>query len=75
MESITPIPSEANFILFKSHNINGQDLYNALCEEGVLIRYFGGSFLEDWLRATIGTSEDNDLFLSALEKVAVKGMR
>jgi len=69
MGSIIPIPSEANFILFKILSIYGEDLYNSLYHKGVLIRHFDDSLLENWLRVTIGTPEENNLFLDVLGEV------
>jgi len=70
IEGIKPIPSEANFILFENRKTSGRELYKALFDRGILIRYFGGSLLENWLRVTIGTAEENDLFLKALRNIA-----
>lgn len=66
LDGIKPLPSEANFILFKTQKSLGRDLYRSLLDKGVLIRYFNDSLLQNWLRVTIGAPEENDSFLSAL---------
>jgi histidinol-phosphate aminotransferase len=59
------IPSEGNFLLFSGFDIPSKDLWNALLEEGVLIRDVG---LSGYLRVTIGSEAENQLFLSALSR-------
>ena len=63
-------PSEANFILFKPSDRSGHDVWKRLVERSVLIRDCSSwSGLEDCLRVTIGTANENDRFLKALEEV------
>ncbi|QUH25002.1 histidinol-phosphate transaminase [Serpentinicella alkaliphila] len=58
--------SEANFILFNIKN--AKDIYEHLINKGVLIRHFGEQGpLAGCLRVSIGTKEQNDLFLKLLE--------
>ena len=60
-------PSGANFILFRTCDAPGQAVWQSLLDHGVLIRDCSGwPRLNDCLRVTIGTSAENDLFLSAL---------
>jgi len=66
---ITPTPSHANFILFRTSRLGGRELYESLLERGVLVRYFDTPLLEDRLRVTIGTREENDVFLNVLRDV------
>ncbi len=65
MEGITSYPSEANFILFKVKNAPA--VYKKLLSKGVLVRYMGAA-LKDCLRVTVGTPEDNGIFLNALSE-------
>jgi histidinol-phosphate aminotransferase len=62
-------PSEANFILFRIENANL--VFNALKDHKILIKNFHGShpLLENCLRVTIGTPEENQAFLSALLEI------
>ncbi|MGH7428165.1 MAG: histidinol-phosphate transaminase [Candidatus Methylomirabilaceae bacterium] len=62
-------PSEANFILFRT--IHPSDaLFEGLLAEGVLVRNLGGALgLENCLRVTVGTAEENDRFLGGMTTV------
>ncbi len=67
-EVLKVFPSDANFLLFRINN--AYDVYQKLAEEGVVIRYRGNEpFCEECLRLTIGTPEENNVFLTALNKV------
>lgn len=59
-------PTEANFVLFKVSQANS--IWHALFEQGVLVRDFSCCpGIEDCLRVTAGTPEENQKFLAALE--------
>jgi histidinol-phosphate aminotransferase len=61
-------PSEANFILFRlSH---ASKIFEGLKQRGVLIKNLDGghSALLDCLRVTVGTAEENELFVKALQE-------
>jgi histidinol-phosphate aminotransferase len=65
-------PSQANFILFSTSatGISGDEVWQGLVERSVLVRNCSGwPRLEDCLRLTVGTIEDNDRFLSAIQEV------
>ena len=72
LDRVTVFPSGANFLLFRVHG-DGHALWQALVERGVLVRDFSRwPRLEDCLRVTVGTPEENDAFLAALRE-AVRG--
>ncbi len=62
-------PSESNFILVQSTRVAARDLYTGLKEHGVLVRYFDSAGLNDKLRITIGTPEENDRLISAFKQL------
>ncbi len=63
---ISCFPSGANFMLFRVHG-DGHALWSALVARGVLVRDFSRwPRLENCLRVTVGTPEENDAFLDAL---------
>ncbi len=63
-------PSGSNFILFRTETMPGQDVWQALVDKSVLVRNCASwPRLDGCLRVTIGTSEENDLFLEALTEV------
>ncbi len=63
-------PSSANFILFRPRSRGGHEVWEGLLSRSVLVREVS-SFprLEDCLRVTVGTREENDAFLEALAQV------
>ena len=65
---IHAFPSDANFILFEVDE--AKKVLKALQSKGVLIRDMTSyPKLEKGLRVTIGTPEENDLFLATLKEV------
>jgi histidinol-phosphate aminotransferase len=65
----TVIPSSANFIFIRSPARGGAALFTALRERGILTRHFKGERTADFLRVSIGTDEEMDLFLQALTEI------
>ena len=64
-------PSGANFILFRPRHKPGRQVWAELLERSILIRDCSGwPRLADCLRVTIGTSDENDEFLAAMEAIA-----
>lgn len=62
-------PSGANFVLFRSPTTPGRALWQALLDRGVLVRDCSGwPRLTDRLRVTVGTPDENDAFLDALQE-------
>jgi len=72
-QSIQPIPSDANFILFQSKNMSGKELFEILFKNRILVRYFDIPRLKNMLRVTIGTHEENNLFLGTLRQITEGG--
>ena len=67
---IDVFPSGANFILFRPRCLGGREVWQGLLDRDVLVRDCSGwPRLENCLRVTIGTAEENDLFLKALTEV------
>ncbi len=61
-------PSGANFILIRPHG-RGHRLWELLVERGVLVRDFSEwPRLDDCLRVTVGTAEENGSFLAAMRE-------
>jgi len=70
LDGITPYPSAANFILFRTPTGRANELFAALKQQGVLIKNLSpqGGILTDCLRVTIGKPDENVAFLSALNQ-------
>jgi len=60
------LDSDANFVLATPPEGNAESLYLALKELGILVRYFKQAGLEDKLRITVGTDEQNQTLIEAL---------
>ena len=63
----TTLDSSSNFVFATHHNIPAEQLYLALKKQGVLVRYFNKPRIDNYLRITIGTDEEMDLFIKKLE--------
>ncbi|MFD0590559.1 histidinol-phosphate transaminase [Paenibacillus sp. GCM10027627] len=60
--------SKANF-LFISHPVaSAKDIFQKLRDKGVLVRYFASARIDQYLRVSVGTDEEMEAFLSALEE-------
>lgn len=63
-------PSGANFILFRPERRSGADVWARLVERSVLVRNCASwPRLDDCLRVTIGTRDEDDRFLTALSEI------
>lgn len=60
---LTVVPSKSNFLLFSGFDIPAPTLWKSLLDAGVLIRDVG---LSGYLRVTIGTEAENQLFIDAI---------
>lgn len=63
-------PSGANFVLFRPEEVGADDVWQALVDRGILVRNCSSwPRLAGCLRVTVGTAEENDRFLDALEEI------
>lgn len=58
--------SQTNFLLVQPFRGNAEQIYLALKEQGILVRYFKQPGLEDKLRITVGTDEQNQMLAEML---------
>lgn len=65
----TTVESGSNFIFASCDRIEGGELYRRLRDRGILVRHFGSERLSDYLRISIGTEEQMEAFLDAVEKI------
>nr|WP_298057667.1 histidinol-phosphate transaminase [uncultured Halomonas sp.] len=63
------LPSKANFVLAQHPNYEGAQLFAGLRERGILVRHFNTSALNNFLRITIGTDDEMDSLIEALEAI------
>ena len=63
------LPSAANFFMLHFPDGRAQEVFLALREKGVIVRYFDKPRLQDYLRITVGSKEQNRALLNALDDV------
>jgi histidinol-phosphate aminotransferase len=64
------VPSAANFVLVKVGK--GQEVFQKLLQRGIIVRPMHGYKLPEWIRVTVGTAEENNQFIQALDGVLKK---
>lgn len=62
-------PSETNFLLAAVPGGDARAVYRALADSGIYVRWFDQDRLRDKLRISIGTPEENDALLAALDAI------
>ena len=68
-KGFTVLPSQANFV-FASHPAHaGRELLAGLRERGVLVRWWDKPDIENWLRISIGTPEEMEALVKALDEL------
>ncbi|HCW93492.1 MAG TPA: histidinol-phosphate transaminase, partial [Flexistipes sinusarabici] len=60
------VETQSNFILVNVGD--GEEVFNKLLTEGVIVRFLGQA-LKEYVRVTIGTPEQNKIFIDKLSKV------
>ena len=65
----TVLDSRANFVFASTGRINGGELYKELKKSGILVRHFDAPRIENWLRITIGTPEQMQALMDAVDKI------
>jgi len=67
---LTVAPSQSNFLLVTfGPRHDAKSIYLALKQRGILVRYFDQPRLQDKLRISIGTAEQNQLLLQNLREI------
>jgi histidinol-phosphate aminotransferase len=65
------LPSETNFVLTTppSNGVSAAHIYQQLKDANILVRYFDHPRLQDKLRISIGTAEQNHRLLECLQRI------
>lgn len=63
------LPSQANFLLVRPAHRPAKELFTALRDRGLLVRYFALPRVDCFLRITIGTDAEMDEFLAAFAEL------
>lgn len=71
IESIEVFPSKSNFILFRILNKKAQIVFDSVKQAGILIKNMGvvAGLPEECLRVTVGSSEQNQQFITVLQEI------
>ncbi|MBO4473608.1 MAG: histidinol-phosphate transaminase [Clostridiales bacterium] len=62
--------SKTNFLFAAPAGIGAEDIYTKLRGKGILVRYFNKPRISGYLRITVGTDEEMDALLSAIDQIA-----
>lgn len=65
----TVLDSATNFLFARPAEKPAREIFEALRERGVLIRYFSAPRIDSWLRITIGTPEQMQRFFAELDAI------
>lgn len=65
----TVLPSQTNFLFARTDKMSGGELFEKLCEKKILVRHFNGERIRDYLRITVGTDEQMDKLLKAVDEI------
>ena len=65
----TVLDSRANFVFASTERISDGKLYKELKKNGILVRHFDAPRIENWLRITIGTPEQMQALMDAVDKI------
>ena len=60
------LDSKTNFLFIHHEKIKAKELFEALRGENIFVRYFNKPVIDDYLRVTIGTKEQMQVFLGFL---------
>jgi histidinol-phosphate aminotransferase len=66
------VPSHANFVLVRVGD--GKKVFDALLRRGIIVRAMGSYGLPEWIRVSVGTMPQNELFIAALRELDREGV-
>jgi histidinol-phosphate aminotransferase len=69
LPGLAPLRSETNFLLVRVSGARALDVFQALLSRGIMVRHMARPPLQNYLRITIGTPEQNDRLLEALKAI------
>ncbi|QDG77574.1 histidinol-phosphate transaminase [Labrenzia sp. PHM005] len=65
----TVLPSATNFVFVSHPKETAASLHAALKAVGILVRHFKQPRIENWLRITVGTSDQSERLVDALKRI------
>lgn len=67
------LPSKANFIFARHPQLPGEALYRTLKDMGILVRHFSREEITDFVRITIGSAEQMQALIAAIQTILTQG--
>ncbi len=64
-----PLPSDTNFVLVHVKGRDGHAVVDALARQAILIRCFSSPEMAEHIRISVGTPEQNDALVAALQRM------
>ena len=61
--------SKTNFLFVSHKSRNAKEIFEALKERDIYVRYFNTPGIDNYLRITVGTDEEMDIFFRAVEEI------
>ena len=61
--------SKANFIFASHERVRAKDIFEGLRKEDIYVRYFEKPGIDNYLRITVGTDREMDIFLAKLKEI------
>jgi len=66
------VPSHANFVLVRVGD--GKKVFEALLRRGIIVRAMGSYGLPGWIRVSVGTMPQNEMFIAAMRDLDREGV-
>jgi histidinol-phosphate aminotransferase len=63
------LPSKANFVLTRHSQMSAEELAKLLRKQGIVVRHFSKPRIDQYLRVTIGTEDQNRLLIETLKNI------
>ena len=61
--------SKTNFLFVKHNTMRASEIFEKLKEKDIFVRYFKTAGIDNYLRITIGTDEEMEMLIKALEDI------
>lgn len=69
LKAIKVFPSSSNFVLCKIKEQSAEEIFRKLRQKGIMIRYFKTDLLDNYVRISVGTKKQLDIFLREFKKI------
>ena len=66
------VPSSANFVLVRVGD--GDEVFRSLLRRGLIIRAMRSYKLPEWVRVSVGTTDQNERFIGEMRRLAAEGL-